>query len=156
MFFTVKSSNDPDNMGTWSDYIYEPGSLAGFIDSTHRYIQYAVLMETDSLHGTPVLDEIIFQFDNLGIDEEEQGGIVLQPVTPNPQRGCPFLSFAVSEVGFAVLSVYDLAGRQVYSVSDTWPAGEHTVNLPALSPGTYMVRLGSNGFSETGRFVLLD
>lgn len=156
MYFTVRSSNDPDNLGTWSDYIYEPGSLAGYIGDTHRYIQYAVLMEMDCPIGTPVLDEISFQFAFLGIEEEEQNEMVLLPVTPSPQRGCPSLSFVVSEARFAELAVYDLTGRQVYSVSDLWPAGEHAVNLPALSPGTYMVRLTSEGFEQAGRFVLLN
>jgi len=156
LFFSVRTSNDPDNMGVWSDYIYDPGSLTGFIDSTHRYIQYAVHMETEGLFGTPVLDEISFQFTNLGIEEEQSEGIALLPVTPNPQRVCTSLSFVVSETRFAELAVFDLTGRQVYSISELWHTGEHTVNLPALSNGAYVVRLTSDGSEQTERFVLLN
>ena len=43
--FRVRSSNDPEDMGEWSGYIEEPGSLSGYVDSTHRYLQYRVHME---------------------------------------------------------------------------------------------------------------
>ena len=60
LFFQIKSSNVWEDMGVWCDTIFEPGSLAGYIDSTHRYIQYRVGMTTESRFGTPVLDEVRF------------------------------------------------------------------------------------------------
>ena len=135
---------------------YDRGSLAGFIDSTHRYIQYAVLMETDGMFGTPVLDQVSFQYPYTGIEEDDQTAVLLLSAVTNPQMGIPSLSFVVSEPLAAELAVFDLTGRQVYSVSDSWAVGEHSVTLPALSSGTYMIRLGSSEFTQTGRFVLLD
>ena len=155
MSFLVRGSNNPDDMGVWSEAIQEPGDVSTYLDSTYRFIQYAVMMETSGLFGTPVLNQISFQYDNMGINGDEQSGIVLQPVAPNPSGRCPVLSFSTFGVRDAELTVFDLSGRQVFSISDRWSSGSHDVALPLLSSGTYMVYLVSEGFRQASRFMVL-
>ena len=156
MYFQVRGSNVPENMGDWSGNIYDPGSLAGYLDSTYRYIQYSVTMESDGPVGSPVLSMVTFEYDNLGIEEEEQTGMVLHQVTPNPASQTPTLSFVLPESCNAVLSVYDLTGREVFKISDEWPAGESSVELSVPTTGTYFARLRSGEENHLVRFVVLS
>lgn len=155
MYFLVRGSNDPENIGNWSEPIQEPGDITAYFDSTYRFIQYALMMEADGPVGTPVLNEISFQYGNMGIEGAEDGFLLL-PVVPNPSGGSPVVSFTTSDVRKAELTVFDLTGRQVFFISDVWPAGRHDVSLPALPSGAYMAHLYSEVSEQNTRFVVLD
>lgn len=154
MYFQVRGSNDPDDLGEWSEMVYEPGPVAGFTDSTFSYIQYRVHMENSNNIGTPILDEVSFSFEGAeGIEEGSSSGAALLPL-PSPSL-LGSVSFQVAEPSDAALYVYDLSGRCVFSVSDHWQSGTQTVQLPCLPAGLYTVRLESGNFSETARAVKL-
>jgi len=156
MYFQARGSNDWTNMGEWSDYMYEPGSLEGYIDSTYRYIQYKVLMESDGPFGTPALDMIAFEWDNMGVGEEEgSDSFAFFGADRNPSGRWPSLSFHLPAAGYAELAVYDLAGRTVFCESAEHQAGVSSVNVPALSPGTYFARLRYSGEEEYCRFLVV-
>ena len=153
--FRVRSSNDPADMGEWSGYIEEPGSLEGYVDSTHRYLQYRVVMESGGRFITPSLDEVIFFWDWLGVEGTEDA-TRLHPVTPNPLYGPVELRFSLAEPGPVTIRVFDLCGRVVASpVAGEVSGGEHSVQLASLPPGAYFVRMtaGENVLRE--RFVLV-
>ena len=153
--FRVRSSNDPADMGEWSGYIEEPGSLEGFVDSTHRYIQYRVVMESGGRFITPSLDVVIFLWDWLGVEGLEDA-TRLHPVTPNPCCSPVEIRFSLAEPGPVTIRVFDLCGRVVASpVDGEVSGGEHSVQLASLPPGAYFVRMtaGENVLRE--RFVLL-
>ena len=156
VYFQVKASNNPDNMGAWSGYIYDPMSLVGIMDSTYRFIQYRVFLETSERFVTPVLEEISFLWDNMGIEEGEESGIVLRPVVPNPLTGLVTISFAAPEFMQVTLNVYDLSGRLISSVGDEYPEGVHSTELSGLSPGTYFIRMISGDFTAMQRFVVIE
>lgn len=141
--FRVKSSNDSNDMGQWSDYIEYPGSLAVYIDSTHRYIQYMVSMEGYGRFGTPLLDSVTFFWEWLGIEEENgSGGTCLYPVFPNPVSGSSVIRFRLAESGPVSISVYDLAGRlRATPVDAEMNPGGHEVEVSGLPSGPYYVRM---------------
>jgi hypothetical protein len=156
MYFQARGSNDWTDMGEWSDYMYEPGNLEGYIDSTYRYIQYKVLMESDGPFGTPALDMIAFEWDNMGVGEEEGGdSFAFFGADRNPSGRWPSLSFHLPAAGSAELAVYDLAGRTVFCESAEHQAGVSSVIVPALSPGTYFARLRYSGEEEYCRFLVV-
>ena len=143
--FQVKSSNDSEDMGQWSDIIENPGSLVGYIDSTHRYIQYMVNMEGSGQRfgPSPRLDSVAFFWEWLGIEEESgNGGTCLFPVYPNPASGSSVIRFRLDEPGPVSISVYDLAGRLRTSPVDAelYP-GIHEVEVSGLPSGSYYVRM---------------
>jgi len=143
--FQVKSSNDPDDMGEWSDIIEVPGSLAGYIDSTHRYIQYIVSMEGSGqrFFTPPRLDSVIFFWEWLGIEGESgSSGTSLLPVFPNPASGSAIIKFNLTEMGAVTISVYDLAGRlRAMPVDSEMNPGSHEVEVSGLPSGSYYVRM---------------
>ena len=153
--FRVRSSNDPADMGEWSGYIEEPGSLEGFVDSTHRYLQYRVVMGSGGRFITPSLDVVIFLWDWLGVEGSEDA-TRLHPVTPNPCYGPVELRFSLAEPGPVTIRVFDLCGRLVASlVEGEVSGGEHSVQLAYLPPGAYFVRMTAGEEVLRERFVLV-
>ena len=143
--FQVKTSNNPDDMGQWSDFIEEPGSLDGYIDSTHRYIQYMVRMEGSGqrFFTPPGLDSVTFFWEWLGIEEESGSNeTCIFPVFPNPASGSVVVRFRLAESGPVTVSIYDLAGRlRALPVDGEMDPGTHEVEVSGLPSGSYYVRM---------------
>jgi len=143
--FQVKSSNNPDDMGQWSDFIEESGSLEGYIDSTHRYIQYMVRMEGSGqrFFTPPGLDSVTFLWEWLGIEEESGSNeTCIFPVFPNPASGSVVVRFRLAGSGPVTVSIYDLAGRlRALPVDAEMDPGTHEVEISGLPSGSYYVRM---------------
>jgi hypothetical protein len=153
--FQVRSSNVPDDMGEWSGYIEESGSLEGFADSTHRFFQYRVVMESAGRFVTPTLYQVIFYWDWLGVEGVEDM-TCLHPVTPNPCSGPVEIRFSLSEPGPLVLQVFDLFGRvAAVPVDGTVSAGDHSVQVGSLPSGVYFVRMTVGEEVYRNTFVLV-
>ena len=153
--FRVRSSNDPENMGEWSGYIEESGSLEGFADSTHRYFQYRVYMQSSGRLVTPTLYQVLFYWQWLGVEGAENV-TCLHPVATNPCYGPVELRFSLAEPGPVTLLVFDLCGRVVASpVEGEVSGGEHSVQLASLPPGVYFVRMTTGEDVLRERFVLV-
>ena len=153
--FRVRSSNDPGDMGEWSGYIEEPGSLEGFADSTHRYFQYRVHMEPSGQLVTPTLYQVLFYWQWLGVEGAE-GESCLHPVTPNPSSGTVEIRFSLAEPGPLTLQVFDLCGRLIALPLDgEVSGGEHSVQLASLPPGAYFVRMTAGEEVLRESFVLV-
>gem|GEM_PF-474350 len=154
--FQVRSSNDSTDLGSWSNYIEEPGSLEGYIDSTHRYMQYRVLMETPGRFGSPVLHMVKFIWDWLGIEEGMEGeDTFLFPVSPNPVSGTAVIRFQLIEPGPVTISVYDMAGRLCASpVDGDREAGMHEMVVSGLPSGAYFVRMEAGENSMTRSYIM--
>ena len=160
--FRVRSSSNPDSsqMGEWSETIYEPCSLEGILSDGDRYVQYRAILETTCIDSTPVLNSVSLSWTSQGISEEN-GGIpsvfCLHPVFPNPVRAAYSVTFALPERTDINLTVYNMTGRAVETVSiDGCPAGWHTATLSELEQGVYFVRMTSGGISMSRRFVVIE
>jgi hypothetical protein len=87
----------------------------------------------------------------------------LDPCYPNPFGEGTSVAFSMPEDGRAVVSVYDVAGRLVRVVDDSFrKAGPHVVpwdgtngNGGAVAAGVYFVRLEGPGGARTRKAVLL-
>jgi hypothetical protein len=155
LYFRYKTSDDPGNMGAWSDPIYEPCFLSGLLD---RYFQYKVLMETDDPDFTPVLHDLTLNWDPLGVGDDPQvTEYMLFGAEPNPASGSVNIGFAVPELSPVELSIYDLSGRLVGEIhGDEYSPGVHQVQLDELAPGIYFCRMISGNFTATQRFVVIE
>jgi hypothetical protein len=88
---------------------------------------------------------------------------VLSPCRPNPFRDATNLSFNMPQNGRAVVRVYDVSGKLVRTVDDSFrEAGPHQVlwdgrsgNGDTVANGVYFVRLETAGDSRTRKVVLL-
>lgn len=77
---------------------------------------------------------------------------------PNPFNPTTTVVFETAVASHVQLHVYDMLGRRVATLSDGMlPQGQHRVNFDAtaLSSGTYLLRLTSEGQSMTRKMMLL-
>ncbi len=78
---------------------------------------------------------------------------------PNPFNPTTQISFQVESGGHAVLTVFDMLGREVAVLfDDVVPAqSSHqvTFNASKIGSGTYVYKLQINGFSQTRKMLLL-
>ncbi len=159
LFFQIKSSNDWEDMGVWCDTIFEPGSLAGYIDSTHRYIQYRVGMTTESRFGTPLLDEVRFYWSSMGIEGGSGGEEFVITAVPNPSTGCVSIIVPSLYAENVELFVYDLSGKVVQVLAERngstfiWDGRDSSGH--EAPTGTYIIRGIVEDRSATVRFVKL-
>ena len=87
----------------------------------------------------------------------------LLPIAPNPFRSRAVMAYELPEPGNVRLRVFDVAGRLVASLEESYqPAGHHEatwsgVDLSgqAARPGVYFVRLETAVFHETQKVMLL-
>ena len=93
------------------------------------------------------------------IKSEGTGGYALNSTYPNPFNLSTTLSFELPQSGEASLIVYDILGREVARLLDSYQsAGIHQLVFDgsALSSGIYFARLSSvNGQTQTQKLVLM-
>jgi hypothetical protein len=74
---------------------------------------------------------------------------------PNPSKGNPVLQWNQDKAGTTFVTVTGLDGRTLYSGSDLYSAGNHTIGIPQqLSSGFYFVRLISGSQSESIKLIV--
>lgn len=86
------------------------------------------------------------------------GEATLSPPFPNPSTGRAAIRFDLPEAGTARLMVYDALGRAVACLVDGLvESGRHTVwfDSASLPSGVYLVRLVTEGRTETQRLTLV-
>ncbi len=129
--------------------------MSGFVDSTHRYLQYRVHMEPAGRFVTPTLYQVLFYWEWLGVVGAE-GVTRLHPVTPNPSSGPVEIRFNLAEPGPVAIQVFNLCGRLVSLPMDREVSGgEHSVQLASLPSGAYFVRMTAGDQVLRGSFVLV-
>jgi hypothetical protein len=82
--------------------------------------------------------------------------LTLGPASPNPFNPMTRISFGLPSPGDISLAVYDLQGRRVCQLADSyWPAGNHTATWDGFDAsgrraagGVYLVRLSFSGENE--------
>jgi cytochrome c peroxidase len=82
----------------------------------------------------------------------------LQLAGPNPFNPSTRFSYSLAQSGQVVITVYDVAGRQVATLVDAWrPQGQYTVDWSAnlLPSGQYVVCMRADGRTSLRRVTLL-
>lgn len=75
---------------------------------------------------------------------------------PNPATaGRTAVPFALARAGQASFRVFDLAGREIYQMEDTYSAGKHVLELALdAPPGVYIYKLEAGGDESAKRMVI--
>jgi hypothetical protein len=159
--FQVRSSNDPDSLGEWSEDITVPGCLP---DVPGRYLQYRALLGTTDPGTSPVLKDITFTYVPAGIRPADgippSCGLTARP---NPCSRMVTICFTLGAGERVGLGVFDVAGRRVRGLADGWlPAGNHQITWDGLdaggaplSSGLYWLRIDTPDLRETRELVLI-
>jgi hypothetical protein len=159
LYFLLRSSNDPENMGSWCDTIFDPGSLAGYIDSTHRYMQYLACLTAETEDSTPVLDEVSIEWSNMGTGSGENHPGLSVSAAPNPFSGSVSIAVSTRHTGNISLHVFDISGKLIRTFADlsgdvcVWDCRDS--NGIEIPDGVYLVRCVVGGISASLRLVKL-
>ncbi|RKX63251.1 MAG: hypothetical protein DRP42_07835 [Tenericutes bacterium] len=97
-----------------------------------------------------------------GEEEAAIQPISVDPAFPNPFSASVALSFTLAEAGEVNISVFDLSGRQIRTISsEEFTAGSHTVlwegrddSGSSVTSGIYFVRILSDNSNVTRRVIL--
>jgi hypothetical protein len=158
LFLQVRASDDPGQMGAWSDTLHSPCTLQGVLDNDDSYVQYRVLMRATAPLASPRLQEVTLSWDPTGVAEQEHAlssGPALLPISPNPATGLISVSFTVPDPALVEISVFDLSGRMVQCLETAWSeSGLHSVPLGDFAAGVYLVRMKTESLLAVRRFVV--
>lgn len=158
LMFQFRTSDDPENMGVWSDTLWSPDSLSGVIPQGQSLFQYKVIMTTDNLEYTPTLFGVyVFWEPYTGIETESNTQeYSLHGPQPNPSTSNVVIHFNVPEDTGVDLIIFDLSGRIIESIHDYYIAGEQQVAIGNLPSGVYITRMLTDKFSASRRFTVIE
>ena len=157
--FQFRSSDDSDNMGTWSDTIFTASTdLSGILADLTDYVQYrAILQNTDPVN-TPVLYDVTISYTTyVSIGDtnlEEIAGWGLTPAA-NPSLGNFAVQVSVPRPGMVDLVLHDISGRVVTTYSQELPSGNHSISFNNFAEGVYFCTMHAEDFTATERVVVL-
>jgi len=147
----------------WNLYAFGTGLKYTYLDDLFADVGSNELIAT-SFDGDVAVaaDTINFTVTQTGIGLEPSSRLALC-ASPNPFHSVASISFELSEPGWTSVTVYDLSGRIVTTLTDTeLVEGQHTIlwngignNGQAVSAGIYICRIQSAGISETTGLCLL-
>ncbi len=102
-----------------------------------------------------------FWFDTIASVGADAGHAVpddfeMKQVYPNPVIDMATVQFSVPEPARVKIELFDMLGRRIQIIEDDmWPAGRHLRSFDAsgLASGAYLIRLQSQTFTATQKFV---
>jgi len=133
-----RSSDDPGNMGIWSEEYSMPSNISGDLD---RYFQYRIEMTSPAPSVSPLLTSFELNWDHTGISESEGlPGYSISLPGGNPVGGTLVLEVQGIPQEKADIMVFDCAGRLVWSAAKQLDeCGYGFLQVPDLPDGTYRV-----------------
>ncbi len=155
LFFQVRGSDDPGNLGEWSGLLYAPVDLSAYLAEGESYMQYRVTMLSDNPGVSPQLNSVTVTYDPLGVEENTESGL---RVFPSPVGSVATVSLTLPEPAECTVAVFSLNGRLVGTVSEgSLPAGENALVWDASSvpSGVYFVRVSGAGADLGARVVVV-
>jgi hypothetical protein len=156
--FQVRASDNPADMGAWSPAFAVPGSIAPYLPDPAWFFQYRVNMMTGVPPVSPVLDEVLVQYNPVGLEEDPGGSEPsLNVLSGNPSPADVTLDVFLPDAGQACLRIYDLVGRLVSQpLAGMTDAGHHEVVVPDLPSACYQAILETPGERICSRFIVLE
>lgn len=156
--FQVRASDNPEDLGAWSDTLTAPCSLEGILSPYDSYLQYRVILHTEYPLATPELMEITVHWYALAVDRSTETFLPpLLSISPNPSSDPVTVRFTTPYPMTVRLSLFDLTGRLI---TDTeilcQSSGTHSASLGELLPGLYFSRLQAGTFSASQRFIVVE
>jgi hypothetical protein len=96
------------------------------------------------------------------LDAEDEGALVnkfsLAQNYPNPFNPATLIRYSIAQAGLVTLKVYDVLGREVFSlVNEEKAAGSYDVSFDAsrLSSGVYLYKIESGSYQEAKKMILI-
>jgi hypothetical protein len=142
----VLDISNPDSLVRFGGYNTPGDARHVFVDNNLIYVA-----DDSSL--------MIFRLDPMAADDVgPPGAIGLLSGYPNPFNATTTIEYALPQAGQVKLQIYDICGRAVATLAEGHvPAGHHSTIWDArgMPSGMYLVRLQTEGFTETTKVTLL-
>jgi photosystem II stability/assembly factor-like uncharacterized protein len=135
------------------------------VDDGEQYVQYRAGLSSSSPDVSPVLHEVVIEYDVPGVEEHrsrsDDGGrrFALRQCRPNPFQRSTYVSFSLAASTDVALEILNVAGRLLETlVNGKQGAGVHHVrwNRSDNPSGVYFCRLRAGGFVEARKMVVID
>ena len=104
--------------------------------------------------ATSEIMDVVLEYNTAGV-----AGFVLGQNTPNPFDNVTTIGFELPVAGTATLSVFDVTGKTISVIENTYNAGYNTIELSKSTLGTTGVlyyQLESGEFTATKSMILID
>jgi len=104
--------------------------------------------------ATSEIMDVVLEYSTAGVS-----GFVLGQNTPNPFDNVTTIGFELPVAGTATLSVFDVTGKTISVIENTYSAGYNTIELSKSTLGTTGVlyyQLESGEFTATKSMILID
>ncbi|GIV35171.1 MAG: hypothetical protein KatS3mg031_2706 [Chitinophagales bacterium] len=76
-------------------------------------------------------------------------------VFPNPSSGKVYISLHIPQQNQLLITFYEQTGRQLSSETIHLPAGQHTLPLPDVPTGLYLLKIKTQAFTAVTRIVVI-
>jgi hypothetical protein len=121
-----------------------------------------VLIDGDGVLGYDSSDDVFAVRSSTGVGDAIPTVRRLYQNSPNPFSNVTHVRFDTPEAGLVLVKVFDLTGREVRLLADTWyPSGSHEVSWDArdatghlVAEGIYFLRFQAGAFIDTKRMYL--
>jgi hypothetical protein len=140
----------------WVTYaMSESGGWANLKNSPHLQLKFSFTEGATGNGNNFYLDAVTLPMPDGLRDLKNSVGLNM---FPNPTDGNVNLQFNLPQASNVQVSVMDLAGRKLMSVTDaSFAAGEHTLQINSgstLANGVYMVNINVNGVKMTEKLIV--
>lgn len=127
--------------------VTEPGRIDEMLQMTN------IVTPAEAYTLTDEILDVNLVFDEAGLAHD----FALYQNQPNPWNGNTFIGFDLPEVAAATLTIYDVAGKVLRTISGQYRQGYNTIMLSAKElhgPGILYYRLESGGHSATKKMII--
>ena len=157
--FQLRNSNNPLNMGEWSDTITVNDTYLGdiFSPEPYIYIQYRVYLNSDNSDTTPLLHSVSFggYIGEVNHQAEAVNPVSLLTVLSNPSIGSISIIVRPFENQTQHISVFDITGRLVFSEAIVPQENITEMLINNLAAGIYQIQARVGNLQETHRVCVL-
>ena len=155
IYFHVRGSDDPSDLGEWSELICGPADLSDYLEEGDSYMQYRVVMLGVGSNSTPELHSVTVTYDPLGIEENPE---LRLSVSPSPAATTANIRLSLPDPVDCTVSMYGLDGRLVERLhGGSLPAGENSFHwdVSSVPSGVYFVRVAGAGVDSSARVAVV-
>lgn len=96
---------------------------------------------------------LILNLEKVGIHEINTQTAQALTIYPNPSNGTSFMQFTLLREGNVDVCLYDMAGKLHKQATLFLQEGVHTLTLPSMATGVYLLSVRSNTYSSFGKWV---
>jgi hypothetical protein len=90
-------------------------------------------------------------------NEDANASYVLHQNEPNPFKGSTIVGYELPEAASATLTVYDVTGKVVFSMTDKGAKGYNTFEVKNLNAsGVLYYQLDSDDFTATKKMIIIE